>query len=252
MRESTIEEIPFSEQSKLEIYKKLCEGVPDAFFLLSGSVVAKRGHEGAFKSTSYSDVDEHGGIAAGKARVLAMVELSQYFPTVSIVTSSKTHDYLPSHAKIYAEELLQKGVPEVLIEQQDHSYSSFTELIELIKLMKRKNFQHVVCITSEIQIGRVEAMLRHMETLQDPDNRSKEPEFVEALHDFRQKQGKITFVTAEAVLPLRDPRFAKILEQVRKTPSWIKKMELEQKAVDQINQGLYWKKPPDTLIRKPI
>src|SRR3972149_6100479 len=120
-----------------EAIERLCEGQPDALYLLSGvsEITDPKTGEKSYKPGSYKDVDWNGYMTGGKGRALAIVELAKYFPDAAVAVNSNTfnvHDSeAPTDAEVMAEYVERKGVPPKKIMQQDRSTTTFTELIEL-------------------------------------------------------------------------------------------------------------------------
>ena len=99
--------------NKRQEYEKLCEGVPDVFYVLSGGIVSVDiKEEKKFRSGSYADLDNHDFLSGGKGRSIATAELINYFPEVAVVTNSYILNNEPTHAKVMAHEIRHTGVGE--------------------------------------------------------------------------------------------------------------------------------------------
>lgn len=228
--------------------ERICEGAPDAIYLLSGisEVTNPETLEKKYKPGSYADVDWNGYMTGGKARALGVVELAKVFPDATIAVNSNTFNVrnpeAPTDAEVMAEYVERKGVEPERILTQDRSTTTFTELIELIKYIAEHNWQHPVVVAGETQNARAEEMLRQIGTLQDPAGAWKDPDFRAALEKVQQSTPKITIVSSEDILPLRDERYAKVIAQARETKTWKVREELDKGAVEDLQQGRYWKK----------
>ncbi len=231
---------------KKETYERLCEGKPDALFILAHDV-DKNPITGKARSGSYAHVDPIGRIGGAKARTIAAAELHRYFPGATLVANSwseYTGEYV-SHAKIAAEELKARGVPASDIIVQENSYSTFTELLELIRLIVENNWLHVVAIANEFQILRAKAMLERIGDLHDPKGESQKPEVRECIETFLQMGANITFVSAEGVISTKDPRLKRIVDAAKQLPLWQTTMQRDMAGAKQVRDGEYWKNAPD-------
>lgn len=229
-----------------ETYERLCEGKPDALFILAHDV-DKNPVTGKARSGSYAHVDPIGRIGGAKARSIAAAELRRYFPGATLVANSwseYTGRYV-SHANISAEELKARGVSVSDIIVQENSYSTFTELLELIRLVVEHNWRHVVAITNEFQILRAKAMLERIGDLHDPKGESQKPEVQERIKTFLQMGANITFVSAEEVISAKDPRFKRIVDAAKQLPLWQHTMQRDVEGAKQVRDGEYWKNAPD-------
>lgn len=236
------------ESEKRAELEHLCEGAPDAIYLLSGisEITNPETQEKKYKPGSYADVDWNGYMTGGKARALAVVELAKTFPEANVAVNSNTFNVrnpeAPTDAEVMAEYVERKGVEPERVLKQDRSTTTFTELIELIKYIADYNWQHPVVVAGETQKARAEEMLRQIATLQDPAGAWKDPEFREALEKVQQTSPKITIVSSEDILPLRDERYAKVIAQAKETETWKVREKLDKGAVEDLRQGRYWQK----------
>ena len=229
-------------ESKIERYKEMI-GDSQAIFVLSMS--AREGiisGRKIYRPDSYSDLDNHGFMGGGHANVIAAAEIAQYFPEVKIVTTSYDKKDEPTLAETYAQELKKLGVSEKQIELEDESTNTLTELFEMVKKVKKNEWRNISIITGETHTGRVQAMLDSLEELAKKFSPS-DKEFFEAWDAFdKGRKLHVRLLSAEEVLPLRDPRYAKIIETVRKSASYGERVEAEKRGVQQIKDGTYGKK----------
>ncbi len=235
------------EAKKREEIERLCEGTPEALYILSGiteKIDPKSGQK-SYRPGSYADVDWKGFLSGSKARALAAVELAKYFPDTIIAVNSNTYNIndssAPTDATVMSEYIENKGVNPERIIRQDKSISTFTELIELIKYIHKHAWNHVVVVTNEFQIPRAKEMLKQIETLKDPASAWQDPVFRAAVEYLKATSPKITFVSAEDILPLRDARYAALIKEAKTTETWKRREAVEEKAVTQLRGGNYWK-----------
>lgn len=231
---------------QLEI-ERLCEGAPDAIYLLSGvsEITNPETGEKRYKPGSYQDVDWKGYMTGGKGRAIAVVELSKRFPDATVAVNSNTfnvHDSeAPTDAGVMTEYIERQGVPVENIIQQDRSTTTFTELVELVKYITRYRWKHTVVVAGETQKARAEEMFRQIETLRyDPV--SNDPEFRTALKEIKDIDPRVTFVSAEDVLPLRHKLFGLLIADARETDVWKRREASDRQAVEDLKTGNYGKK----------
>jgi len=236
-------------------YEELCGGTPDAFYLLARGVVESKTLPGKYESGGYEDLDAQKLLSGGKAVSSAGAQLHKYFPQTLIVANTK----LPqgrepySNALVYQEELIAQSVNPKNILLQENSYSTFTEIGEMIKLIISRDLHHVVILTNEFQIERAKAFLGKIETLQDPNGYSQNTDFREAIKQFKmiQFQPKIIFVSAEDILSLCSKYNASLIEKVKETPTWIKRVASENQGAVDILNGTYWTQNNSKYFIKP-
>lgn len=228
--------------------ERLCGGEPDALYLLSGisEITNIETGEKFYKPGSYADVDWNGYMTGGKGRALAAVELAKRFPYAKVAVNSNTFNIrnpeAPTDAEVMAEYVERKGVESERIIRQDRSSTTFTELIELIKYIAKNQWNHVVVVAGETQKARAEEMLRQIAILQDPAGAWQDPDFRAALEEIKTINPKITFVSAEDILLIRDERYGKLIAEARNTEAWKKREVLDEGAVEDLKTGRYWKK----------
>jgi len=231
------------EEEKIEKYKEMLGG-SRAIFVMSMSAKEKNiGREKQHRPTAYSDIDIRGFMGGGHAIVSATAEISQYFPEVKIVTTvGDEGEDKPTIARIYADKLERLGVPEERIELEEKSTNTLTELFELVKLSKRYDWEDVSIITNENHIKRVQAMLDYLEDLAKRIGLEDE-EFFEAWDHFEKgKKLQVHLLPAEDILILKDSRYQEIIEEVRASALYKKRVEAEDKGIEQIKNGTYGKK----------
>ena len=239
-------------QERLSQYEQLCKGKPDALCVLAGGLV-QRSSEVAHRSGSYADVDSvHGLLSGAKARIIATVELQKYFPDVMVIANSNVAEEGASYARVATSELQRAGIEDEKILIQENSYSLFTELIEMVRLIIKNKWSHVAVITNEFQIGRAQAMFEKIDELHDPNGYWQRPEVLEAMEAFKRLQPSpvITFVSAEEILPIRNRRYKALIEEARLLPQWKERAEREQNGEKLVRSGEYWKNPPSTVIKR--
>ena len=229
---------------KVIAYEELCGGKPDAIAVLARTV-REVGIVGRIRTGGYSeaDVDQYKNVGGSHGSVIATTELGTYFSDATLITNSTVDrggGLVDKHAEVMAEELRRRGIaPERIIEQKKSS-STLTELLELIKLITGKGWRRVVVVLNEFHLPRAKAMLEHIDSVQ-PDHPYRKHEGIsEAVEAYKKmKDVHITFVAAEEVLSIIDPRYARVIDEARQTDHWKRTVDIEQNAVKQIEEGTY-------------
>ncbi len=198
MRENNLET---PKDAKREAYEKILteeseeNKLPEAIFLSSGGI--KKTKDEKFKTLAYSDLDYHGFVSGGKARVLSGAELAKSFPEIKIVTTSVIEPDYPSHASVMADELKERGVPEDQIILEERSIDTLTELVEAIKIAVREDWKNIAFISNGYHLPRFKEMFNRLESLIE---KGEDQEFDEALEKFQKEKGIVGFISAEKIL----------------------------------------------------
>jgi DUF218 domain-containing protein len=222
--------------------ERLCGGTPDALSILSGSVVRRelRNRAARYSSGSYNELDVAGLLNGGKARVIAAAEIARFYPNLAIIANGNTYQNAPPDARIMKEELGRCGASLDHVLVQEKSYSTFTEFVELVKLVAEYKWRRIVIVTNQFQISRAQELLRQIDTLQDPYGVSKDPDFRAALPLFDELAPEVGFISAEALLPLRHCWYQKIVDQAKASPQWQERAAKEAQGLKQLQEGTYW------------
>src|SRR3989344_1912075 len=213
---------------------------PDAIAVFSMDIVEAPLREGGHKSGSYADLDVRGLTSGGKADVIAAAEAAKYFPDATIVTSTRGRDTSrgrPTHAQVYAGEIERFGVAKERILLEEKSINTITELDKLIKLSASHNWQHVAVIVNDFHRARTEEMWSRLPLLADQSDQ----EFTSALQEFNARGGQIAFVTAEDIILVRNPRYARLLSDVRNTEAYQKRKQAEEQGIEDLRADQYRK-----------
>jgi|GEM_PF-3997562 len=239
------EKSPAQEQGpedKIEKYKDMLGG-SEAIFILSADArgIGEEKNE-KYRPDSYSDVEDHGSMGGGHARVIAAAEVGQYFPDVKLVATSLAPKKSLSLARVYAKELGNLGIPEEQIRLEEKSTSTLTELVEMVKMAKANSWEGVAVLTSESHLERVREMMNKLGDLAGGLDLA-DKEFIDAWESFgKGKSLQVRFLSAEEILPMRDPRYADIIEKTKSTEIYKKTVAAEKRGVQQIKDGTYGKK----------
>lgn len=235
-------------QQKQHIYEQMMGFVPEAIVLVSGGIVKEVAQDGVFKyrSTRTEEGDAF-GILWGEARVLATAELAIYFPK-AIILATGSHHPEQTQAVVFRDELEQLSVSRDRIILEGKSTNTLSQIGEVIKFVYENGIKKVVFITNEYHISRLRAMYEHFESLIQPDTEIKQ-----MVKEVKSLGVQIQFVAAEFILPYRDKKFIKIIDEMEKSPAYIKRLQNEERGVAMIKSGEYGKEETvseDKLERK--
>lgn len=223
------------EEKNWNYLRKLLKGVK-ALFVLDGDIQKKgSGKFERWSSTSYTAKDAHGLLAGGHARVIAAAEIVRRFPDLKVVTTSCYKHEDPIHAEIYKEELQRLGVPEQSIEMECVSRSTLEELKEMVKMATKKGWNKVAMLTNNYHLPRVKEMYFRLGELEDYGG-------FDSRWTSAEENLEVLFLDAESILPLRDQRYKKIVEKVKCSEEYKRRVESEKRGIQAIREGKYIKK----------
>lgn len=265
--EGDIERIPdrllnrVSKEEGRALYEPLWGGgAPDAFSLL-GNGVKEAGNVGRLKTGSYADTGARGDINGSHAGMVAIRRLQkEYFPESKVIANSynaATPDGRwpeERHAEVAAAELKAAGIPEGDIILQEASFSTFTELLNNIKLIEENGWKHIVIVTNGAQVGRTRVMLEHIDEQQAPHLRKviDSEEVRKWLDPFleRRKNGevKVSVIAAEDALERMSERHARLVQDVKETPLYRESKQRQDAAIPDLETGTYGVTPSPTTI----
>ncbi len=226
-------------ENKRELYQNILnkesnqKELPEAIFVLSGGI--KKSEEGKFKTLSYSEKDVHGFVTGGKARVISAAELAKTFPEIKLVTTSAVEPNYPSHARIMANELLKLEVPKDQIILEEKSIDTLTQFMEMVKISVQEKWKRIIILTNDYHIPRAKEMFQQIESLV----KGEDSEFDAALIKFKEANTEINFMSAEEILETTDPHFKTLIEKVRQTEEYKKRLEAEEKGLKDLRSGEY-------------
>ena len=224
---------------KFEKYKEMLGDSRAIFVLSMGDRKVNIDGENEYRPTSYGDTDIRGFMGGGHAIVSATAEIAQHFPEIKIITTTNEGVEKPTIAETYAKKLGALGVPEEQIEMEEKSTNTLTELFEMVKMAKENGWGDVAIMTNENHVERVQAMLDHLEELAERLSKT-DTKFFEAWEYFEKgRRLQIHLLSAEKILPIKDPRYQKIIDAMKASDLYKKRIEAERKGTQQIKDGTY-------------
>jgi hypothetical protein len=181
---------------------------------------------GTWRSNGLDGPGDAAGVTLDRFRVIAAAYLMETRESNDVLTyiaqGGTEKDTRPSIASVLRRELIDLGVPLSAILVEEVSQSSYTQLLELQKIVIERKPDRIKIISNEWHIPRLEAMLATLDVLSEL--RALNPEFV----------------TAEEVLVRTHPKeWGRIIEEVRTRPDVQARIEKEKRGVTQINDGTY-------------
>lgn len=222
--------VPKEEMYKSILVKEFEGGsLPDAIFVLQGGIEY---HETkGFRSPSYSGGD-FAGITGSRARVIAAAEIAKAFPSIAIVATSQGDQEGEGEAQVMAKELNQMGVTPVL---EEKSTSTLTELLEMIRMSEENGWSNITVLTNGYHVPRVKVMYEKLESIEGLCDEDE----IAMIQAFKTGEAKVAFVSAEDILVNTSHHYEHLIEKVEQSDGYKKRVELEQKGIDDLEAGRY-------------
>jgi len=196
----------------------------EAIIILSGGI--KKNKDGNWVSSELKDTEVSPG---GKSRVIAASYLfnddsERFIITTGQVGSEKLaqENKHPNISVILKKELIELGVPEQKIIEENNSNNTFEQLSESVKVIKEHSFEHIIFISNRYHLSRIEAMIE------------KIPELKELL-----SSGELEFKASEEILIEKDPKWKEEIDRAYSTEAMKERIALEEKGVRDLKEGKY-------------
>jgi len=258
---------------KEEYYREqLGEITPDVFFVLGGGnrkVTDSKGRK-SHKTSPYKGRFFPEKTGGAKARPLAAVELSEFYPGAKIVTMShrpknlfqlaeqttQPTDY-PTFAHVLSDDIQRAGVNRDRIIEKPEPTSTLTEIMEVVKLSAQNDWQNVAVITNGYQVERAQRLL---DILKDGEKRillKNQLQFLfkigeesdlfnrewqkleDALSKFKTNNVRVVFVSSENVLKKRSPHYESLINELMELDGYKNVVEQERVGNGKIAEGAY-------------
>lgn len=248
-----------SQEEGVKLYESLWGGgAPDAFSLLANGV-KEVGTVGRLKTGSYADMGARGDINGSHAGMVAIRRLQkEYFPEAKIVANSynaATDSWAEErHAEVAAAEFKAAGIPKEDIVVQEASFSTFTELLNNMKLAQENGWKRLVIVTNGAQVGRARAMLEHIDEQQAPylrkviDSEEVRKWLDPFLKKWKNGEVKMSVISAEDALERMSGRHARLVQDVKETPLYQKSKQGQDAVIPDLEAGTYGVTPPSVTI----
>ncbi len=200
----------------------------NAIAVLSAGV--KKNNAGKWVSTDLTKEDNKLGAPGGKLRVIAASYLYKEYPEAIVIAIGgrgwdvkDDESSRPDLSEILKRELMELGVPKYGILEENKSNKTFEQLKELKKIIDCEKFSETTIITNDYHLARVKAMMEY-------DNELNE----------LIVSGRIALQSAEDILLKYDKEnWQNTIEKMYNSEEMKKRIEMENKGVEQIKKGVY-------------
>ncbi|OHA13817.1 MAG: hypothetical protein A2909_00850 [Candidatus Tagabacteria bacterium RIFCSPLOWO2_01_FULL_39_11] len=197
--------------------------------ILAGGLVKEGGR---WRTTTFDDAGDNFGISGDRLRVVAASFLYKDKQGELVIASGgkgQLKDILPGKitlASVIKEELIKLGIPARNIIKEEKSGTTYQQLKELQKLLKKMAFRNVVIISNKHHLPRVLAMIKYVADLRPLKKMLNLP--------------KLKIKSAEDIVIKYDSKvWRKIIARVRKGRAMKERIKLEKQGVKQIKNGTY-------------
>lgn len=193
--------------------------------ILGGGI--RKDANGKWGSAGFNDRNKFGAMGA-KLRVAAAYVLHSKDPKQIIIASGKRGIYkniagMPTVAEVIAGELTDLGIPESAIVKEEKSDTTWQQLRELKKIIKKENLGSASVVSNRYHLPRIQAMVE------------ADDELRALLHKRR-----IELVSAEEVLIKHDPKqWQEKVDKAYHSKEMKKRITIEEKGVRNIKSGTY-------------
>jgi hypothetical protein len=200
----------------------------NAIVVLGGGLVKEKGK---WRTTNFSDKGDKFGALGDRLRIVAASYLYKDNPEQIIIASGgrgqiKAGSDEPAVATVIKKELEGLAVPANKIIKETKSKNTYTELIELQKIIKEKGLKRITIISNKYHLPRLEAIIKHC------------PELIRLKKMFAVS--KLTLKSAEEILIKYDsPNWQKTITKAYKNAGMKERIKLERKGVKDIKMGKY-------------
>lgn len=193
-----------------------------AVVILGGSL--KKDKAGRWRTTSFSEGDDFGTLG-DRLRVIAGEYLykEEDRPIFVLGGPGQLKDMgAPAVSETMKQELMERGVPAENIFIEVESGSTWQQLQELKRLIQEHALGGLTVISNEYHLPRIQAMIE------------KDGELNALLQN-----NQLKLESAESVLIAREPRWEKSIRSAYERDDVRARIALEQKGVEDINEGRY-------------
>lgn len=207
---------------------------PDALFPFSAGIKQSEA-TGQWRTLAYADVGEHGLVTGSRTRVIAGAKIAEVFPEVPIVTNSfnRFDESEPTMASVVKNELIKRKINPERISLEESSFSTITQLTEMVKLANQNKWKNVVAITNTFHFPRTSEMVKQLDVIIEDD------EFQESLQTFKDNGGRIGLVSAEDVMRSMNPHYGNYLDAAMETPEYAATVAAEANGLRDLKKGQY-------------
>ena len=197
-----------------------------AIVILGGGL--KKDADGRWRTTNYDESGDNFGVSGDRLRVVAANYLYKNNQEQLIIASGgkgqlKNIPGAPAVSEVLKRELIELGVPEEKIIEENNSGNTYEQLKEIKKIISEKKLKNIIILSNGWHLPRIKEMLEQFEELKQ-------------IFDLT----KVEFLSAEKICLEHDKEaWQEIIEKAYKSEMLKKRIELEQKGVQDIKEGRY-------------
>lgn len=186
-----------------------------------------KNNNGTWRTTGFSEGDDF-SVDGSSIRVIAGYYLHKLDPSFLIITSGGKGQYInisdaPTLSSVIKNELIKLGVPIKKIVEESKSNNTYQQLQELHKIIIKNNINELFIISNSYHLPRIIAML---------DNNVFSKKII--------SKNIIKLLSAEEIAINHNPKkWKKEINEAYKSKSIKKRIELEEKGVEDIKNGVY-------------
>jgi len=197
-----------------------------AIFLLGGGL--KKDADGNWRTTNYDEPGDNFGVSGDRLRVVAATYLYKNDPEQIIIASGgkgqlKDIPDAPTVSQVIKKELIELGIPEDKIIEENNSGNTYDQLREAKRLAKETNFNKIGFLSNKWHLPRIKVMLESFVELKEIYNLAEV--------DFKDAE--------DTVLQYDRGTWQDIIESAFKSEGLKKRIELEEKGIMDIKTGKY-------------
>lgn len=231
---------------KSEIYSKILSKdfkdnlLPEAIVILSGGTEYSK--ELGYYSPDYDEPDFTGLASGSIYRIEAVAEVGKYFPDIIFVTTGKmiSHgnpekEHFPNDARVLADELLDRGISENRIILEEKSVSTLSELVEMIKISRKKGWHQISIMTNRWHAPRVKLMYEKLETIEGLCNEEEAAK----IREFKNSGVEVKVIAAEDITDNINSGYRDEMKEIEQRDSYKERLESEQKGIEDLKAGRY-------------
>lgn len=188
----------------------------------------KKDADGRWRTTNYDEPGDKFGVSGDRLRVVAARYLYKSNPEQIIITSGgkgqlKDIPGAPTVSEVLRRELIELGVSEEMIIEENNSGNSYEQLREIKKIIGEKELKGIGFLSNDWHLPRIKAMIEQFEELKE-------------ILDLT----KIEFLSAEKIcLEYDKEAWQEIIERAYKSEGLKERIKREQKGIQDIKQGRY-------------
>lgn len=200
----------------------------NAIVVFGGGLVKEKGR---WRTTNFDDRGDNFGINGGRLRVVATSLLYKNDKSFLIITSGgrgqlRNIPDVPSVSNVAKNELIKLDVHHKDIIEENKSNNTYQQLLELEKIIKRKDLQKIIIISNKFHLPRIKAMIEYncrLSKLKRMYNNSR-----------------LKVKSAEGITLRYEPEsWHNIINRAYKSEEMKERIRLEQRGVKQIKRGIY-------------